>query len=87
MSEQVSKNLRTLIGVVTSDKMSNSLVVKVERRVEHPIFGKIMRRSSKLHVNDPSNLGRNGDIVKIRECRPLSRTKNWDLVEVLEKAE
>ena len=87
MSEQGNKNLRTLIGIVTSDKMSKTIVVKVERRVEHPIFGKIMRRSSKLHVNDPSNIGQSGDVVKIRECRPLSRTKNWELVEVLEKAE
>lgn len=87
MSEQGNKNLRTLIGIVTSDKMSKTIVVKVERRVEHPIFGKIMRRSSKLHVNDPSNIGQRGDVVKIRECRPLSRTKNWELVEVLEKAE
>lgn len=87
MNEQVSKNSRTLIGVVASDKMTNSIMVKVERRVEHPVFGKIMRRSSKLHVNDPGNTCRNGDVVKIRECRPLSRTKNWELVEVLEKAE
>jgi small subunit ribosomal protein S17 len=87
MSEQVSKNLRTLTGIITSDKMSNSKTVKVERRVEHPIFGKIVRRSTKLHVHDPSNIGRNGDTVKIRECRPLSKTKNWELVEVLEKAE
>lgn len=87
MSEQVSKNLRTLIGVVTSDKMSNSIVVKVERRVEHPIFRKIVRRSTKLCVNDPGNAARSGDVVKIRECRPFSRTKNWELVDVLEKAQ
>lgn len=85
MSEE-SKVLRTLTGRVVSDKMQKSAVVLVERRVRHPLYGKYIRRSTKLHVHDENNDCKQGDTVTIRECRPVSRTKNWTLVEVVERA-
>jgi small subunit ribosomal protein S17 len=85
MSEE-SKVLRTLTGRVVSDKMQKSAVVLVERRVRHPLYGKYTRRSTKLHVHDENNDCKQGDTVTIRECRPVSRTKNWTLVEVVERA-
>lgn len=85
MSEN-EKVLRTLTGRVVSDKMQNSAVVLVERRVRHPLYGKYIRRSTKLHVHDENNECRQGDTVTIRECRPVSKTKAWSLVEVVERA-
>ena len=85
MSEE-NKVVRTLTGRVVSDKMEKSAVVLVERRVRHPLYGKYIRRSSKLHVHDENNDCKQGDTVTIRECRPVSRTKNWMLVEVVERA-
>ncbi|MCO6414176.1 MAG: 30S ribosomal protein S17 [Thiogranum sp.] len=85
MSEQ-SKVVRTLTGRVVSDKMDKSAVVLVERRVRHPLYGKYIRRSTKVHVHDENNDCKQGDMVMIRECRPVSRTKNWTLVEVVERA-
>jgi small subunit ribosomal protein S17 len=85
MNEQ-SKVLRTLTGRVVSNKMEKSAVVLVERRVRHPLYGKYIRRSTKLHVHDENNDCKQGDTVTIRECRPVSRTKNWTLVEVVERA-
>lgn len=78
---------RTLTGVVASDKMDKSITVKVERRVKHPIYGKFITRSTKLHVHDEKNECGIGDTVVIEQCRPLSKTKAWRLVKVLEKAE
>jgi small subunit ribosomal protein S17 len=77
--------VRTLIGQVVSDKMDKSAVVLVERRVRHPLYGKYIRRSSKLHVHDENNECRQGDTVTIRQCRPVSKTKSWALVEVVER--
>ncbi|HYW03400.1 MAG TPA: 30S ribosomal protein S17 [Gammaproteobacteria bacterium] len=85
MSEQ-SENARTLVGRVVSDGMDKTITVMVERRVQHPVYGKYIRRSTKLHAHDPENTARRGDYVRIRECRPLSRTKAWRLVEVVESA-
>lgn len=85
MSEE-SKVVRTLTGRVVSDKMDKSAVVLVERRVRHPLYGKYIRRSTKVHVHDENNDCKQGDTVTIRECRPVSRTKNWMLVEVVERA-
>lgn len=85
MSEQ-NKVVRTLTGRVVSDKMEKSAVVLVERRVRHPLYGKYIRRSTKVHVHDENNDCKQGDMVMIRECRPVSRTKNWTLVEVVERA-
>jgi len=85
MSEQDNVT-RTVTGRVVSDKMDKSITVLVERRVRHPIYGKYMRRSTKLHAHDENNECRQGDLVSISECRPLSKTKTWRLVEILERA-
>lgn len=77
---------RTLTGTVTSDKMDKSITVMIERRVKHPIYGKFIKRSTKLHVHDESNVCGIGDTVVIEQCRPMSKTKSWRLVEVMEKA-
>jgi small subunit ribosomal protein S17 len=84
MSEQ-SKLVRTLTGQVLSDKMDKSAVVMVERKVRHPLYGKYIRRSSKLHVHDANNECRQGDTVTIQQCRPMSKTKSWTLLEVVER--
>ncbi len=73
-------------GLVVSDKMDKTVVVEVEDRVKHPLYGKIMRRTSKLKVHDEQNAAGIGDRVIIMETRPLSATKRWRLVEILEKA-
>ena len=72
---------RVLEGVVVSDKMDKTIVVKVERRVQHPIYKKFIRRSKKYHAHDEANAykGKVGALVRIRECRPLSKTKSWAL--------
>ncbi len=85
MSE-VANNERTVIGRVVSDKMDKSITVLVERKVKHPLYGKYVKRSTKLHAHDEENTCREGDTVSIAECRPLSKTKTWRLVEVLERA-
>jgi small subunit ribosomal protein S17 len=84
MSEE-SKVIRTLTGQVVSDKMDKSAVVVVERKVRHPLYGKYVRRSTKLHVHDANNECRQGDTVTIQQCRPLSKTKSWTLLEVVER--
>ena len=84
MSEE-SKLVRTLTGQVVSDKMDKSAVVLVERRVRHPLYGKYIRRSSKLHVHDANNECRQGDTVTIKQCRPVSKTKSWTLLEVVDR--
>jgi small subunit ribosomal protein S17 len=84
MSEE-SKLVRTLTGQVVSDKMNKSAVVMVERKVRHPLYGKYIRRSSKLHVHDENNECRQGDTVTIQQCRPMSKTKSWTLLEVVER--
>lgn len=83
MSEQT---VRTLTGKVVSDKMDKSIVVLIERRVQHPLYGKLIRRSTKLHAHDENNVAKTGDIVTIKESRPISKTKAWALVEVVEAA-
>ncbi|WP_281561123.1 30S ribosomal protein S17 [Thalassomonas sp. RHCl1] len=77
---------RTVQGRVISDKMDKSITVLIERRVKHPIYGKFMIRSTKLKAHDETNQCKAGDVVTIRECRPLSKSKNWTLVDVVEKA-
>ena len=83
MSEKV---LRIQTASVVSDKMDKSAVVLIERRVKHPIYGKFMKKSTKLHIHDEKNECAVGDTVQISECRPISRTKSWKLVKVVEKA-
>ena len=82
----VERNLRkTKLGVVTSNKMDKSIVVKVERKVKHPLYGKFVKKSTKFHAHDEKNECSIGETVKIMESRPLSKTKRWRLVEVVEK--
>ena len=76
-------NGRTVVGKVVSDKMQKTIVVLVERTVKHPKYGKIMRRRTKLHAHDENQVCKIGNTVKIRESRPLSKTKTWVLVEVI----
>ncbi|WP_137168348.1 30S ribosomal protein S17 [Salinimonas lutimaris] len=83
MTEQ---NIRTVQGRVVSNKMDKTITVVVDRYVKHPIYGKFIRRSTKLHAHDESNVANQGDIVTVRECRPLSKSKTWMLVNVVEKA-
>ena len=80
------KTVRTLTGKVVSDKMDKSIVVLIERRVQHPLYGKSIRRSTKLHAHDENNVAKIGDVVTIKESRPISKTKAWTLVEVVEAA-
>ena len=82
----MSDKIRTLQGRVISDKMDKSITVAIERKVKHPIYGKYIKRTTKLHAHDENNQCGIGDLVSIRECRPLSKSKNWTLVEILEKA-
>lgn len=79
-------DIRTLQGKVVSDKMDKSIVVAVERQVKHPIYGKYTKRTTKLHAHDEANVAAQGDIVTIRECAPISKTKSWTLVDVVVKA-
>lgn len=82
-----ARNLRKIrIGIVTSTKMDKTITVSVERRLRHPMYGKFMKHTKKFHAHDETNVCQVGDTVKIMETRPLSKTKRWRLVEVLEKA-
>ncbi|MFM7837925.1 MAG: 30S ribosomal protein S17 [Chitinophagaceae bacterium] len=81
------RNLRkTRTGVVTSNKMTKTITVAVERKVKHPIYGKFVKKTTKFHAHDEKNECTVGDVVRIMETRPLSKTKRWRLVEVVEKA-
>ena len=83
----IERNLRkTRIGVVKSNKMDKTITVSVERRVKHPIYGKFVKKTTSFHAHDEKNECTIGDVVKIMESRPLSKTKRWRLVEVVEKA-
>ena len=80
-------NRKSVIGVVTSDKMDKTISVRVERRVKHPLYGKYIRAATVYKAHDPDNQAREGAKVLITESRPLSRTKRWRLVEVVEQAQ
>jgi len=83
----LDRNLRkTRIGVVTSNRMEKTITVAVERKVKHPIYGKFVKKTTKFHAHDEKNECTIGDVVRIMETRPLSKTKRWRLVEVVEKA-
>ena len=86
MSKQYRKGMRLVTGRVISDKMDKSISVLVERKVAHPIYKKLIKRSTKLHAHDENNYCNIGDIVNITSCRPLSRTKSWNLVDVVSRA-
>lgn len=83
MTEQ---KIRTVQGRVVSNKMDKTITVMVERFVKHPIYGKFIKRSTKLHAHDETNQCNEGDVVTITECRPLSKTKTWKLVDVVTQA-
>jgi small subunit ribosomal protein S17 len=87
MEEKKVRNLRKeKIGVVVSDKMDKSIIVAVARKVKHPIYGKFVNKTTKFHAHDQDNTCNEGDTVKIMETRPLSKTKCWRLVEIMERA-
>ena len=85
MSEQVTTK-RTLIGKVVSDKMNKTVTVLIERRVKHPLYGKVIVRSNKYHAHDESNQYKAGDLVEIQEGRPISKTKTWTVTRLVEAA-
>mgnify|MGYP001825409157 CR=1 FL=1 len=86
MSEQTEVK-GTVIGKVVSNKMDKTATVLIERKVKHPIYGKYIRRSTKLHVHDADNACQEGDTVTIQQCRPLSKSKSWQLVDIVERGE
>ena len=73
-------NPRILTGVVTSDKADKTITVKIERKVKHPLYGKVIKRATKVHAHDEDNSASIGDIVSVKECRPISKSKTWVLV-------
>lgn len=86
-SETTERNARkTRVGMVVSDKMAKTVVVSIERRVQHPVYGKMVRRTKKLKAHDEQNEAKTGDTVRIMETRPLSKDKRWRVVEIIERA-
>ena len=77
---------KTRVGMVVSDKMQKTVVVSIERRVQHPVYGKMVRRTKKLKAHDEENQAKTGDTVRIMETRPLSKDKRWRVVEIIERA-
>lgn len=89
MSEEIKNDRsarKVITGIVVSDKMDKTVVVAVEERVKHPLYGKVMTKTSKVHAHDEANEAGIGDRVRVMETRPLSATKRWRVVEVVEKA-
>jgi len=86
MREQAQTLARKLTGHVVSNKNKDTVVVRIERQVEHPVYKKYIKRTSKVHVHDEGNTCQMGDLVEVQECRPLSKLKRWKLVNILERA-
>jgi len=86
MSENNEKTLRTVVGRVVSNKMDKTVTVLVERQVKHALYGKYIKRSTKLHAHDADNACNEGDVVRVTEIAPMSKTKNWRVVEVVTRA-
>lgn len=84
MNEQSQAN-RTLQGRVVSDKMNKSITVQIERKVKHPLYGKYIRRSTKVHAHDENNECQIGDVVVVEQCRPLSKLKKWRFVKLVDR--
>jgi small subunit ribosomal protein S17 len=82
----MSTNPRQLTGIVISDKADKTITVKIERKVKHPTYGKIMKRSTKVHAHDEQNSAKIGDVVTVQECRPLSKSKTWMLLSEVQDA-
>jgi len=80
------KRRKPRIGIVSSNKMAKTITVAVERKIKHPIYGKFLKKTTKFHAHDEQNTAGIGDVVRIMETRPLSKTKRWRLVEIIEKA-
>jgi len=78
--------LRTVEGRVVSNKMNKTVTILVERQVKHPLYGKYIRRSTKLHAHDEANACNEGDVVRVTECAPMSKTNNWRVVEIVSKS-
>ena len=78
---------RTLVGTVVSDKMNKTVTVLIERRVRHPLYGKIIVRSNKYHAHNEGNVAKTGDTVEIQEGRPISKTKSWTVTKVVQQAQ
>lgn len=87
MSEEKQVVRRTLVGRVVSDKMDRTVTVLIERRVKHPLYGKVIVRSAKYHADVDNGVTGEGDLVEIEECRPISKTKSWRVTRVVEKAQ
>ncbi|NOR42481.1 MAG: 30S ribosomal protein S17 [Gammaproteobacteria bacterium] len=85
-AQAVSITKRTLQGVVTSNAGDKSATIMIERKIKHPVYGKYVKRSSKIRLHDEANECNKGDTILIEECRPMSKTKSWKLVKVVEKA-
>lgn len=86
MTETTEKKLRTVEGRVVSNKMNKTVTVLVERQVKHALYGKYIRRSTKLHAHDAENSCNEGDMVRVVEIAPMSKTKNWRVVEIVSRA-
>tara|TARA_B100001029_G_scaffold177319_1_gene181800 strand:+ start:3808 stop:4080 length:273 start_codon:yes stop_codon:yes gene_type:complete len=80
-----STNPRILTGIVTSNKADKTITVKIERKVKHPLYGKVIKRATKVHAHDENNNASIGDIVSVKECRPISKTKTWTLISDVSK--
>lgn len=87
MKNQEKRSYKEMTGMVVSDKMDKTKVVKVDRLATHPVFNKTLKRSNKFMAHDEKNAAKAGDVVKIKETRPLSKRKRWTIVEVIKKAE
>lgn len=86
MADAAAPTARAVSGVVVSDRMDKTITVRIERRVKHPVYGKFVRKSTKIHAHDEDNACQVGDVVTVMECRPLSKTKTWTLKSVDERA-
>lgn len=86
METQTRNRRKERIGLVVSDKMDKTITIAIERQIKHPIYGKFIKKTTKLMAHDEQNDAHNGDTVRIMETRPLSKNKRWRLVEVLERA-
>jgi len=86
-NNQETQHVGVITGRVVSDKMDKSITVLIERLVRHPLYGKQLRRSTKIKAHDENNVCQQGDLVRIKETRPISKTKSWTLVDVIEKVE
>ncbi len=86
MSEETKKVQRTIVGRVVSDKMDKTVSVAIERLIKHPVYGKYIRRTTKVIAHDASNECKSGDRVAISECKPISKNKSWAVVNVIERA-